>query len=150
MSQNISYLKVGRSSELAGSDRFFYRMFELVPGALSWGTILFIFILSWFRPAWAAYFVILFDLYWFLKTIYMSSHNFHNCRRIKTNLKTDWKELVSHLKHESIHHLVIFPFFNEPLEVVVGSVEGLKSARYDHKKIMVVLACEDRAGEGAR
>ncbi|KND49078.1 MAG: hypothetical protein AB200_01445 [Parcubacteria bacterium C7867-005] len=150
MNQNSSYLKVGRSSELYGFNRFLYKVFELVPGVLTWGTIILLVVLSWLVPVWAAYLVILFDLYWFLKTIYMSSHNFHNWRRIRTNLSTDWKGLVSHLKHEDIYHLVIFPFFDESIDVVMESVSGLKLAKYDHSKMIVVLACEERAGEAAK
>lgn len=144
------YFKVGRSGELEGSDRLLYRALEMVPGLLSWSTIAFLLISSLYKPVIAAYFVILFDLYWLLKTIYLSNHNLYNWRRIKNSLSLDWSEKVSHLKYEHIRHLVIFPFYDESLEVVSESVESIKKANYDHKKILLVLASEERAGEMAQ
>lgn len=143
------YFKVGRSSELEGFDRFLYKVFEMVPGTLTWATIVFIILCSIYRPILAAYFVILFDLYWLLKTFYLSTHNFHNWRRIRQNLKIDWQDKISNLKYENIYHLVIFPFFDESLKVVSESVESIKKARYNHKKIFVVIASEERAGPNA-
>lgn len=144
------YFKVGRSSELSHKDRVLYKAFEMVPGLLTWGTILLIVSLSIFKPVLAAYVVILFDLYWLLKTVYLSSHNMHNWRRIRQNLKTDWTEKVSHLKHEHIFHLVIFPFYDESFRVVADSVESIKKANYNHKNIFIVLASEERAGDDAK
>lgn len=143
------YFKTGRSTELTGSDRFLYRIFEIVPGALTWTTLGFLILGSIYKPMGAAYFVILFDLYWLLKTVYLSSHNLHNWRRIRHNLNVDWQDMVSNLKHEHIYHLVILPFFDESFKVVSESVESLKNARYDHKKIFVVIAAEERAGREA-
>ena len=144
------YFKVGKSSELVSRDRLLYKCLEIIPGFLSWATIAFIILFSWFKPVFAAYFVILFDFYWLLKTVYLSSHNFHNWRRIKYNLSVDWTEKVSHLKYEGLYHLVIFPFFDESLEVVTGSVESIKKANYNLKKILIVLAYEERGGEKAK
>ncbi len=145
------YFKVGRSSELAGWDRFLYKILEMVPGTLSWATLGFIVICSITKPIWAAYFVILFDLYWLLKTVYLSNHNFYNWKRVRNSLSLDWFEKVSHLKHEHIYHMVIFPFFHEPIEVVRESVESIKKANYaDHKKILLVLAAEERGGKEAK
>jgi hypothetical protein len=143
------YFKVGRSGELEGKDRVLYRFLEIIPGLLSWGTIAFILLTSIFKPYIAAYFVILFDLYWLLKTFYMSSHNLHNWRRIRQSLKTDWQEKISHLKYEHLYHLVVFPFYDESQKVVEESVMSIKKAQYNHKKIFIVLAYEERAGKSA-
>lgn len=144
--KNTAYFKVGRASDLSDSDRFLYRLLEIMPGALSWGTILLVILLSIFAPVYAAYFIIAFDLYWLLKTAYFSIHLRHNWRRLKYNMSLNWTEMLSKLKHEKIIHLVILPFVKEGIEVVEQSVKAILESEYDKKKIALVLALEERAG----
>jgi len=64
---NEEYIKTpgfsaGHAFHLEGKDRKLFRLLEILPGALSCGTILIIIILSFFKPVWAAFFVIAFDL----------------------------------------------------------------------------------------
>lgn len=144
------YFSVGRASDLTGSDRLLYRGLEMLPGLLAWGTIIGTIIASFFVPVWAAYFIIAFDLYWLLKNAYLSIHLRHNWRRIKYNVSLDWKKMLSNMKHERLIHLVILPFYTESLEVVGQSIEALTKVRYDQKKMAIVLASEESAGEGAK
>ena len=144
------YFHVGRSSELVGSDRVLYRAFEILPGFLSWGTLIGVVLLSIFKPFYAAYFIIAFDLYWLFKTIYLSIHLRHNWKRVKHNLKLDWHEMLSKLKYEHLVHLVILPYYKEGAEVVEQSIRSLINCDYDKKKLIVVLAAEERAGAEAQ
>lgn len=147
---NTKYFKVGKATELFGSDRILYRFLEMVPGMLSWGTILVIVLLSIFAPVWAARIIILFDLYWFLKIVYLSTHNLYNWRRLKTNMKIDWQKMVANLKHEDIFHLVILPYYDEDQGVIEPSLKSLTEARYNPKKMIIVLAGEEAAGADAK
>lgn len=139
--------RAGHAFHLEGKDRKIFRLLEILPGALSWGTILLIVILSYFKPTWAAYFVIAFDLYWLLKTIHLSVHHRHNWRRLKHNITVDWEERLKTLKYDHLHHMVILPFYKEGRDVVEGSIQSLLQTKYDKSKIIVVLAAEERAGE---
>jgi len=49
-----------------------------------------------------------------------------------------------------IYHLVILPMYDEPYEVVRESFASLTRVNYDRKKLLAVLALEDKAGEAAR
>lgn len=141
------YFHVARATHLSGRDRFWYRLFEVVPGTLAWGTILGTIILSWLVPTYAAYFVIAFDLYWVLKTAYLSMHLRKNWRRLLHNLHTDWSTRMKTLKHDHIRHLVILPFYNESKEVIERSIKALAEAKGNRKHMFVVVAAEERAGE---
>ena len=144
------YFHVGRASELEKrSDRALYRFFEMVPGLLSWGTILGSVLLSYFAPVVAAIFIIVFDLYWLLKTVYLSVHLYHNWKRTRNNMLINWHEMLVSLKHEDIYHMVILPFYSESYEVVSKTIEALFGVDYDLKKMIVVLAAEEKAGEHA-
>jgi cellulose synthase/poly-beta-1,6-N-acetylglucosamine synthase-like glycosyltransferase len=141
--------KVGRASELSGKDRRFFRFLEILPGALSWTILIGIILASMYAPFFAAYFIIAFSIYWVLKTIFLSYHVRYNWKRLKHHMKLDWGVLVSRFKYDNFYQLVIFPYYHEPVEVLEEALKGLAAAKYDLKKMIVVLAAEERAGEAA-
>lgn len=141
--------KVARATELSGSDRRFYRFLEIVPGVAAWVTIVGIILASMYASFYAAYFIIAFSIYWVLKTIFLSYHVRHNWKRLLHHMELNWQELISRFKYEQFYHLIIFPFYKEPREVLEGALEGLIEANYDPKKFIVVIAAEERAGEEA-
>ncbi len=143
------YFHLGQAGELTGRDRRIYRALEILPGVLSWGTILITIFLSAFVPIAAAFFIIIFDLYWFLKTVYLSIHLRENWKRMKHNMALDWGERLTNLKYDHVVHVVILPFYNESYEVVERSIASLLSANFDHKKIALILAAEAKGGAGA-
>jgi hypothetical protein len=147
--KDTPYFHVGRASDLTGRDRVLYRFLEMVPGILSWGTLLGTVVLSYFVPSWAAYFIIGFDLYWFLKTMYLSIHLRENWKRIRHHMKLDWQEMVKPLNYGHIQHMVILPFYSESFALLDQSIKSLVECRYDHKKLILVLAAEERAGKPA-
>ena len=143
------YFHVGRASDLKGTNRVIYRLLEILPGTLAWGTLLGTAILSAFIPTYVAVFIIAFDLYWLLKTIYLSLHHRHNWKRMQHMLRVDWKAMLTTLKYEHIYHMVILPYYTESEEVVLHSLQALVDTDYDKDRMIVVLAAEERAGEEA-
>lgn len=141
--------KVARATELSGRDRRFYRFLEIVPGVLAWGSLSGIVLASIYAPFFAAYFIIAFAVYWVLKTIFLSFHVRYNWRRLKHHMALDWQALVARFNYGQYYQLVVLPFYKEPLEVIDGALAGLAKARYDHQKLLVVLAAEGRAGREA-
>jgi cellulose synthase/poly-beta-1,6-N-acetylglucosamine synthase-like glycosyltransferase len=145
-----AYFHVGRAADLTGTDRTLYRFLEMVPGLLAWGTLLGSLVLSYYRPVYAAFFIIIFDLYWLLKTMYLSIHLRQNWKRTRHALKFDWKNALSSFSYDHIYHLVLLPFYDESLELIDQSVSSLLQSEYNHKKTLLVLAIEERAGDSAR
>ena len=142
---------IGRASQLTGRDRVLYRMLEMVPATLAWGTILGSILLSYFVPIWMAFFIIAFDIYWLLKTLYLSAHLRGNWKRMKFHMKLDWQKKLQEdgLSYGHIKHMVIYPYYKEDYEVIEKGIKALDDCEYDNKKIFIVLAPEKRAGEGA-
>ncbi len=143
-------IHIGRASELSGKDRVLYRSLEILPGFLAWGTILGAVFLSYFFPIYAAIFIIIFDFYWLLKTVYLSIYFRQNWRRMRHNMKLDWSSMLLNIKYEHVVHLVILPYFKESLEVVEKSIQALLETQYDHKKLAIVLASEEADGPNAK
>lgn len=145
-----SDFKVGRATELSGADRRFYRFLEILPGVASWGTLIGVILLSIYAPFIAAYFVIAFALYWVLKTAFLSYHLRYNWKRLRHHMKLDWAQLIERFTFDHLYHVVILPYYREPLEVIDSTLASFANARYDRESIIIVLAAEARAGEGAQ
>ncbi|MBU2082412.1 glycosyltransferase family 2 protein [Patescibacteria group bacterium] len=145
-----NYLRIGRASELADKkEQRIYRLLEILPAFLSWTTIILIVLLSWLLPFWIAIFIIAFDIYWLLKTIFLSLHMRSSFNKMKANLKRNWIEELSKLQWQDLRHLVILPMYQESLEVVRASFLSLASINYPLDKVIAVLAIEERGEQTA-
>jgi len=137
------YLYVGRSNDLAGLDRALYRALEILPGALAWATIALVIWFSWKRPIWVAIFIIVFDLYWLIKTIFLSFHLRANWKRMQHNLTIDWNERLTMLKWQSLWQLVVLPTVGESAAVIRESLDTIARSAWPKERMFVVLAMED-------
>ncbi|MBN2403429.1 MAG: hypothetical protein JXN64_13705 [Spirochaetes bacterium] len=138
--------RIGRGDELEGRDHILYRFYEILPGLLSWGTILAAIICSWIYPMQTAFFIIAFDVFWLLKTVYLSMHLRANWKRIKNHINTDWLDKLRSFKHDHIYHMIMLPFYKEDESIVEKTLAALLESKYDIRKIIIVLAAEERAG----
>lgn len=158
-----SYLLLGPASDFADKrDRRFRRFLEILPGALTWVTLLGIIPISFFRPLWAAFFIIAFDIYWLLNALYFAFWILHSYTKMRESINTNWLALLKNLPPEKytlkpaikswrdLIHLVVFPMYKEGVEIVAPVLEALDKSDYPNEKLWVVLATEERAGEAAR
>lgn len=148
-----------------------YRLFSILPAFLSWSTLGAVVFFSWSAPAPTAIFIILFDVYWLCKTVYLSLHLRVAFRTMQKNMKKNWigeldrmmqnekrkTKNASHRPHQTtddvplamndwrdIYHLVILPVSTEPYEVVRESLEALDGAHYPKERIIVAMGAEER------
>jgi hypothetical protein len=141
------------------------RFYEILPAALAWGTLIGMVVFSWLIPTWVAIFIILFDTYWLLKTVYMSFHLRATYTEMRRNMKMDWiqkleewqvagdrKKLKSRLPSDwrDIYHMIVLPMYKEPYEVVRETFDNLFASHYPKEKFIVVLGLEERGGTEAR
>ncbi len=151
---NRDYLEVSRASDLQNKkEKIIYRCFEALPGFLSWGTLISAFFLSWLAPIVIAIFIIAFDFYWLLRVSYLSFHQLSSYRRMKKNLRTDWIKKLETLKKKNwrdIYHLIVLPMYKEGTEIIRPTCQSLVDSDYPKNKMIVALAVEERAGEGAK
>jgi len=147
------YLKIGKATDLKSpKERWLYRAFEILPGALAWLTILSVIFLSWAKPIWIALFIIAFDIYWLLKTVYLSFYLRAAYKQMKKQMKIDWLEKIKSLANkdwQKIHHLIILPVFKESLPTVRSTFQAIVNSTYPKDKMIVVLATEERVGQRA-
>jgi len=141
------YLKVAFSPDLDGRDKVLYRALEIVPGAFSWFTLAGIIGTSYLFPVAASFFVITFDVYWLVKTAFLSLHLRANLARMRANLKTNWRELLSRMHWEHLWQLVILPMSKESYDVVRDSVGSIAKSSWPKDRMLIVLSYEMRFGE---
>ncbi|MBI2096806.1 MAG: hypothetical protein HYT40_01465 [Candidatus Sungbacteria bacterium] len=155
------YLKAAHAPDFQNAgDWRLYRFFEIIPGTLMWATLTGTILASWLFPAGASFFIIAFDVYWLLKTAFLSLHLRSTFSEMRRNLRIEWQKELERIKHcppelklkswKEIRHLIIIPFYLEPYEVIAGGLTALLQSHYPHEHLLVVLAREERAGDKSR
>lgn len=138
-----------------GKDRFFRRIFEIIPGFLTWSTLIILFILAFVRPLWVAIFVITFDLYWVIRMSYLTMLMLFAYRRLEKEKNIDWLKQCKLLGRmdglvlDKLYHAVLFPVYNEGLDILAPSVRALKACNYPKERMIVAVSVEERAGQKA-
>lgn len=66
------------------------RLWEVLPGFLSWTTLIGLTILSFKLPYWIAVLVIIYDVYILIRIVYMSIHLLYAYRRLQEHKNIDW------------------------------------------------------------
>lgn len=72
--------------------RFVQRALEMIPGLLTWGTLIGVIFLSLLLPFWAAVFIIVFDVYWIYRALYISLFAVEAQLAISRGKRIDWQE----------------------------------------------------------
>ncbi len=152
---NKSYLKISKYTDLENKfDRNLYRFLEMFQGILSWTVIISAIFFSWFFPLWTAGTIILFAVFWFLRSVYFSAHLRSGYKEMKKNENTDWLLKLNEITEypinisswKEIYHLIIIPTYQESEKILRNTVESIKENDYPKDKMIIVLAIEERAG----
>ena len=156
LSQKYYYTRIGQANDLKNAkERAIYRIFETLPAILAWGTLLGTIFLSYFAPVFAAIFIIAFDTYWFLKTIYLSLHLRSAFNKMRKNMKINWFQQLTDNQQlttndwKEIYHLIILPFYKESEKTIKAAINSIYESNYPKDKIMIILAAEERACQAA-
>jgi len=149
------YLDISKASDIKNpKDRRLYRFFEMIPGIISLGTLLGVFVFSWLLPSWVAVFIICFCFYYLFRILYFSLHQLVGYFRVKNHMKKDWLKELKKVKGKAplgswkaIFHIIILPTYKESEKIIEESIETLIKSDFPKEKMIVVLAVEERAGK---
>lgn len=126
----------------------FNRFLEIFPGATSWGIIIFMVCLAIWHPVGCAVLIIVFDFYWIIRTLYLTTLLVMAYNKLSRQKQRDWlsecKSFGSGNNWREIYHLIIFPVYKEGLEIIRPSLEALRQCNYPKEKMIVVMAFEER------
>lgn len=130
---------------MSKKDYIIKRLLEILPGFVSWNLILFTVWGAFVSPVAVAYFVLLFDIFWFYKSITFAFFAVISHLRIEASKKMDWLgELKFFPDWENVHHLVIVCTYKEPLYIVERTLSSIANQTMPKEQISVVLGFEAR------
>lgn len=161
MNSQFNYFRVSSAKSLSDhKERRIYRFFEMLPGIVSWSSLVAAVVGSWLFPVWVSFFVITFTLYWFFRTLYFFFYLRSSYRRMRASENTDWlakldaldkdKYSVPVVSWKDLYHCVVLPVYEEPSELVQDSLRALQNSEYPKERMIVVLAMEEKIGRRAR
>jgi len=153
------YLKIGKASDLKDKkERRLYRFFEMFVGLISLFVLFLAVFFSLKLPVWVAFFIIIYDTYWLFRTIYFYFHLKYGYDQMRKNEREDWIAKLESLRIKNglnvnswkdIYHLIIFPTYKEPIEIIEQTFNCLINTDYPKDKMIIVLACEEADRENA-
>lgn len=131
------------------------RIWQILPGALSWGTLLSLTVLAFLAPFWIAIFVIAYDVYILVRAVYMAIHLVYAYRKLKQFTLIDWRRRLLKLPGKgqswpNVHHFIVLPTSGESLEVLRSSLNSIAASDFPHHLLHVVVGFEQRGGDSAR
>lgn len=129
------------------SDYNKYRIYEFLPGLSIWLTLILGVFLSFFKPLWVIYFMLVFSVYWVLRVVYFSIYLILSWLRFRRAVKKDWllmleKEFPGWRAEKK--NVVFLPVYNESYEVLQSTLNALVCSSYPTKELYVVIAGEER------
>jgi hypothetical protein len=154
-----------------------YRFFEILPGALSWMALFLPLILSLINVTVAAVFVLIYLLINFTRAVAAATRALHGYSILRKHQKLDWLQLNAELqkgeisdakavrprwhydnllrlsvqpmivKPDEVLHAIIIATYNEAREVLEPTIKSVLASEYDMKKVILILAYEERGGE---
>ena len=109
------------------------RYLEIIPGAISWGIIIFLILLAVFKPVACAILIIIFDFYWIVRTAYLTTLLVLAHRKLFKLKNRDWlsdcQKLSSQQDWQKLYHLIIFPVYKEGPQILRPSLETLRQSQ---------------------
>lgn len=134
---------------------FWWRFWEIFPGALAWTGLLLPVIFSFIWPSAVAVYILLFDLYWLFRGIIMAYLLYKTYKKMRSAMHTNFREKLEGLpakdpivkNWKDVYQVVIFATFREELDVLGPSVDSVVEADWPASKKIILLAGEERDKE---
>jgi len=152
-----------------------YRFFEMLPGLLTWSILLLPFVLALTNVRAAAYIMVAYLLMWFGKALALNVRILQGFSTLKKHEKVQWQKLIDDvvtgkvqandapkwhaanlerlasnpngIRPRDVIHAVIVATYNETREVLEPTIQAVLGSDYDPKKIILLLAYEERGGD---
>jgi cellulose synthase/poly-beta-1,6-N-acetylglucosamine synthase-like glycosyltransferase len=153
-----------------------YRIFEILPGALSWSMLALPLVLSLINVTFASVFILAYLLVFFSRAVGVNFRAFQGYSLMQKHRKLPWRDMLEELdgkeiperahrpdwhrthierldekpldiRPRDITHAVIIATYNEAREVLEPTIQSVIASNYDMKNVILVLAYEERGGE---
>lgn len=124
------------------------RLFEILPGALTWFVLILPIVLALVSPKAFSIYMIFYISFWLVKTFTMAYRLILGYQNFKKDRRTNWREKLENLEPKDswrqIYHLVIVPTYKEDIEILHSSIQSVLNSHFPKENIFYVLATEER------
>lgn len=127
-----------------------YRLWEILPGLITWITIVTLLYLAAFKPTALIVLVIIYTTYWLIKILIITGHQLVGYQTYLKQTRLDWLAKLKQdfpQSHSQIYQIALIPSYKEDISILRQTIESLKGSTINLKKIIVVLAFEEREKE---
>ena len=132
-------------------EKLLLRALEILPGVVSWNIILFPYWGIFLFPTIVAYFILIFNIFWFYQSFQLAITATISHLRIQASMHYDWMQDVKGFPDwEKVNHIVVIPTFKEPIHILERTLNSLATQDLPKKMITVVLAMEAKEPETDR
>ncbi len=137
--------------------KWYIRIFEILPGAITWFFILSPFILTLLGLTELLILHISFlTIYWSYRCIRFLVGLIIGVNRMKRDIDTDWVGKIKKLKgkpreiNKNLKYLLVCPIVSEGMEILKPTLDAWAKSDINSKKISLVVAAEERFQEQAK
>ena len=111
-------------------DRRVQRILEVIPGILTWITLIGMFVFSFFAPIWVAIFIIAFDVYWICRTIFITYYSVTAYRKFQDGKRIDWWDRCQNISNPTAYKHILMERISS-----LRNVLSEKMSLFEKKKI---------------
>src|SRR3990172_11311990 len=102
------------------------RFLEILPGFISWNLILFPYWGIILIPNIVAYFVLLFNIYWFYQSLQIALTATVSHIRIQASMHFDWLgDFKTFPDWKKLRHVIIIPTYKEPVTTLIRTLNSI-------------------------
>lgn len=126
------------------------RVWSILPGFLTWVTIIGLLLLTFINPPVLIIGVLLYAIYWLIKVFIMTGFLLAGFFRYRRDIMIDWFGRLQTdfaQRWPSLYHLVIVPSYKEDISILHHTLNSLKDSRYPNDQLIVIVAFEERDRE---
>lgn len=121
-------------------ERRLQRFLEVIPGILTWATLIGMFVFSFLLPIWVSIFVIAFDIYWIYRTIFIASYSIMAYQKLQEGKHTDWWERCQNISNPENYAKEILQRINN-MEAGIRNGLSYREKRKVRKEIEHLNGC---------
>jgi cellulose synthase/poly-beta-1,6-N-acetylglucosamine synthase-like glycosyltransferase len=154
-----------------------YRWLERLPAILSWSLLATPIILSQISPRATVIFILAYLLMWFIRAVAVNFRVIQGWRITQQHQKFNWAPMIEDIQNQTVTvkepkwhaenierlktqpalvkpdevvHLIMVAIYNESRDIVEPTIKSVINSNYDMKKVMLVIAYEERGPEHTR
>ena len=136
---------------LSKKEKRLQRFLEILPGLVSWNVILFPYWGIFVIPEIVAYFILIYNIYWFYQSFTIAGSTFVAHWRMQAAMVYDWAgDIQSFPDGNKVLNAIIIVTYREPLYILERTFESLAKQTISKNQLVVCLAMEKKEDEKSR